>query len=333
MRKKLIDIIGATGTVFSTGFWMRRSITRWAWALLAGVLATQLSSCAWLDNKQRSITYRPTPGIPADFAGLRPGDQRIFLPVHADCSAPAQCPTASSSISTTNTNIHPEPQRIELWWLPHPDVEAPTLLYLHGTFRNLYQNLTKIDSLRAAGFAVLAVDYRGWGQSTFIVPSEATIMQDARLALAELQRRETRPAQRFIYGHSMGTGVAVEMASSLKAGTDYGGLILESAFTSFSDVARQVGFVGYLGAMINTERFESILKISKVNAPLLMLHGSADNTVPMVLGKQLFDAANEPKQWVPIAGGTHSRLNQEAPVQYQAAVTAFKTAVTLKNRP
>ena len=301
-------------------------------------LVVQSTGCASLDNKLRTLTYRPTPGIPADFTGLRAGDERYFVTIPAVCKAPAWCDTAtyaisssSSSSNSTSTKVNGTdtlPQRIEMWWLPHPDANAPTLLYLHGTFRTLYQNLPKIDSLREAGFAILAVDYRGWGLSTALTPSEPTIMQDARLALAELQRRELRPNHRFIYGHSMGTGVAVDLASSLQAKSDYGGLILESAFTSFSDIAKQVGVLGYLAALLNTERFESITKISKVRAPLLMMHGSLDTTVPMVLGKQLFDAANEPKQWVTFASGTHSRLNQEAPSQYQETVIGFRKMVT-----
>ena len=67
---------------------------------------------------------------------------------------------------------------LALWWLPHADPAAPTLLYLHGTFRNLYRNHPKMEALRAAGFSVLAVDYRGWGDSTAIVPSEKTILAE-----------------------------------------------------------------------------------------------------------------------------------------------------------
>ncbi len=320
VRKKIVHIIG----VVCGRFDKRWNAPLFGSAFLVCLLATQLTGCAWLDNKQRSITYRPTPGVPANFAGLRQGDQRYFLPVPSPCNTQAPCETASKANAVAQT----QPQQIEVWWLPHQDANAPTLLYLHGTFRNLYQNLHKIDALRAAGFAVLAVDYRGWGQSTAVTPSEASIMQDARLAFAEFQRRETRPTYRFIYGHSMGSGVAVDLASGLQAKADYGGLILESAFTSFSDIARQVGFVGYLASLLNTERFESINKIPKVNAPLLMLHGTLDTTVPLVLGKQLFDAANEPKQWVPIANGTHSSLNLEAPAFYQEAVMGFRAWVT-----
>ncbi len=118
--------------------------------ILLGLVAT--SGCAWLDVRQRQAIYRPTLGVPADFAGLQPADERYFVDIVAQAGSDSPA------------------QRIEMWWLPHPDKSAPTLLYFHGTFRNLYQNLPKITALRSAGFAVLAVDYRGWGQSSPITP-------------------------------------------------------------------------------------------------------------------------------------------------------------------
>lgn len=262
------------------------------------MLAT--SGCAWLDVRQRQLIYRPTPGIAVDFAGLRPGDARYFVNV----------PQAAA-------------QRVEIWWLPHANKNAPTLLYFHGTFRTLFENLHKIEALRDAGFAVLAVDYRGWGLSTPITPSEQTILQDAQVAWAELQQREPRASQRVIYGHSMGTGVAVDLASGLRARADYGALILESAFTSFPDVAREAGFLARCLVLLNNERFASVEKISRVQAPLLMIHGGLDTTIPIQLGKALFAAANAPKQWLTVEGGAHSDLNQVGQAQYQAALRGF----------
>ncbi|MDP2000840.1 MAG: alpha/beta fold hydrolase [Rhodoferax sp.] len=268
-----------------------------AWLLSA-------SGCAWMDNKQRLIIYRPTVGIPADFAELRVGDERYFVDV----------PNA----------LDTHPHRIQLWWLPHPDANAPTLLYFHGTFRNLFQNSRKIEALRDAGFAVLAVDYRGWGLSTPITPSEQTILKDADVAWTELQRREPRASQRVIYGHSMGSGVAVDLASRLRAPQDFGGVILESAITSFTDVAREAGLLARLAASFNNERFASIEKITSVHAPLLMIHGSADKTIPMHLGEKLFAAANPPKTWLTLERGNHSNLDSVDPDSYQAALKNFR---------
>ena len=257
--------------------------------------------------------------MPADFAGLRGGDERYFVNLPQGVTAALIPGTPGTPAGTASL------QRIEMWWLPHADASAPTLLFFHGTFRNLFENVHKIDSLRAAGFSVLAVDYRGWGLSTPITPSEQTILRDADVAWAELQRREPRAAQRVIYGHSMGSGVAVDLASRLRAGADYGALVLESALSSFSDVAREAGVLASLLSLANNERFASIEKISRVHVPLLMIHGSADTTIPVALGKKLFDAANPPKQWLVIEGGAHSDLDAIGKAQYQAALQDFKS--------
>ncbi len=267
------------------------------------LLLALTSGCAWLDAKQRQILYRPTPGVPGDFAGLRPGDLKYFV----------ELPTAAPETA----------QRIEMWWLPQQDRDAPTLLYFHGTFRNLYENARKIEALREAGFAVLALDYRGWGMSTPIAPSEQTILQDAELAWTELQRHQPVAARRVLYGHSMGSAVAVDLASRLHARGDYAALILESAFTSFPDVAQEAGLLASLIASLSNERFASVDKIATVDAPLLMIHGSADTTIPVALGRKLFAAARPPKQWVELEGGSHSDLDLVAHTQYQATLRAF----------
>ena len=270
--------------------------------LICGV-ATTLIGCAWFDAKQRELVFRATPGQPGNFPGLRAGDLAFTVDV----------PGAAAG---RNEQLH-------MWWLPNANAQAPTLLYLHGTFRNLYQNLPKIDALRDAGFAVLAVDYRGWGDSTPIVPSEATIYADANVAWAELVRRQGDPRKRVIYGHSMGSGVAVELASRRRVGSDYGALILESSFPRLPDVAKAVGVIGTIASWFASQEFDSAEKIKAVDAPILMLHGSADKTVPVELGRRLRDAAPKGTRWVEFEGGTHSRLHSDVPVLYQQALRSL----------
>ena len=272
-----------------------------------------MTGCAWLDVKQRLIIYRPTLGVPADFAGLRAQDQRYFVSVDNSATPPLS-PDAGRLDA---------PQQAEIWWLPHEEPGAPSLLYLHGTFRNLYQNVDKINALRQAGFSVLAVDYRGWGRSSAIVPSEKSIVQDAGLAWRELVKHEPDASRRVIFGHSMGSGVAVGLASRLEPKRDFAAVILESAFTSFSEVSWQAGLIAGVLANFNAERFDSLSRIASIRAPLLMIHGSADTTVPQVLGERLFAAAGQPKQWVSISGGTHSGLQKDAPDLYQATLREF----------
>jgi uncharacterized protein len=90
-------------------------------------------------------------------------------------------------------------------------------------------------------------------------------------------------------------------------------------------VAREAGFFARLLALFTHETFVSIEKIVQVHAPLLMLHGSLDTTIPIKLGKKLFAAANSPKEWLTIEGGAHSDLDLVDQAQYQAALQSFKT--------
>lgn len=274
------------------------------------LLALCLGGCAWLDAKQSQLALRPTPGrpasVPADDQLFRPGDERWLLPVP---------PTRIASAPALDASARPD--GLALWWLPNPDASAPTLLYLHGTFRNLYLNLPKINALRDAGFNVLAVDYRGWGDSTFIVPDEETIATDTRAAWAELQRRQPQADRRVIFGHSMGGAVAVRLASTLKWQHDYGALVVESSFSRMPDVAAEAGFWGRVAAGLTTLQFDALARMPLVDAPVLLLHGSADRTVPVALGRRLRDVALQAQpapgrvRWIEFPGGTHSQLHTE----------------------
>ena len=282
-------------------------------ALGLSVLGAALPGCAWIELKQRELALRPTPGRPAslppDAKLFRPGDERWLVPVAG--------PDGSDRADRTDGTE----QHLALWWLPHREPGAPTLLYLHGTFRNLYLNLPKIDALRSAGFSVLAVDYRGWGDSSPIVPSEATIAADAARAWAEMQRRQPQAGRRVIFGHSMGTAVAVRLAATLRGGTDhgadYGALVLESAFTRLPDVAREAGFWGRVAGSLITLEFDSLARIGAIDAPIVMLHGELDRTVPVALGRRLRDAAPPGVRWVEVAGGGHSQLHVQAAELYR----------------
>ena len=270
-------------------------------AVLA-LLAAGIAGCASLDEWQRNAVLRPTRAVPSSFTGLAPGDRTYFVPAG---------------------NPAPRDERVQIWWMPAGDARAPTLLYLHGTFRNLYHNYPKMLAIRAAGFSVLGVEYRGWGESSPLVPSEESIYADAEAGWRELVLRQPDPRLRVIYGHSLGGAVAVDLAAKKADGPGYGGLILESTFTSAPDLAYSASVFATPFAWLGGWQFDSLAKIGSVRAPVLVLHGTDDDTVPYALGRRLFDAAPEPKAFVDFAGGSHSQLHAEASARYREALAHF----------
>lgn len=274
-------------------------------ARLPGVVllvASLLGGCAWLDERVRTAVFRPSHDIPAEFTGLRAGDQTYFV---------------------LAGNPDPQDQRVQMWWMPAAGAGAPTLLYLHGTFRDLYYNYPKMLAIRDAGFSVLGVEYRGWGESTPLVPSEDSIYADAELGWRELVRRQPDPTLRVIYGHSLGGAVAVDLAAKKADGTRYAGLILESTFSSAPDLAATASIFAVPFAWLGGWGFDAQAKIAAVHVPILMLHGAADNTVPVELGHRLFDAAPEPKTFVEFDAGSHSQLHEDAPARYRSVLADF----------
>ncbi len=261
-----------------------------------------LAGCAALDEWQRKAVLRPTQAIPDSFKGLEPGDRTYFV---------------------SAGNPVPQDQRVQIWWMPARIPRAPTLLYLHGTFRNLYHNYPKMLAIREAGFAVLGVEYRGWGESSPLVPSEESIYADAESGWRELMRRQPDPGLRVIYGHSLGGAVAVDLAAKKADGPGYGGLIVESTFTSAPDLAAATSIFAAPFAWLGGWGFDSLAKIGSVRAPILVLHGTADDTVPFALGRRLFDAAPRPKTFAEFDGGSHSQLHAEPAARYREELAAF----------
>jgi uncharacterized protein len=281
---------------------IRRS-TVWLVTAVVALSAAGVPGCAWIDTQQRAKGYRPAPGTLADWKPITERDEAIWLdlpPAGGEGAAGAQA------------------QRLRAIWIPADDPAAPGVLYLHGTFRNVFQNRPKIAAIHAAGLSVLAVDYRGWGESTSLLPSEQSIMEDAEVAWIELTRRATKPDSRVIFGHSMGSGVAVELALRHREPLAYGALVVESGMTSMPEMVRDYGAIGVVLAPLVTQQFASIEKIGSIAAPKWFLSGTADKTVPSQQTQRLYDAAPGPKYLEMFEGGSHSGLHREFEQRYQA---------------
>ena len=171
------------------------------------------------------------------------------------------------------------------WWVP---ATAPTIgqvLLFHGNAGNIGDRVPHITLLAAAGFDVLAFDYRGYGRSAGR-PSEQGTYEDARAALAALPRRE-----RVIYlGESLGGAIALELAVHHPPD----GLILQSTFTGIREMARL--HYPFIPRALVPDAYPSLRLIRGLRAPLLILHGSRDDIVPLMDGEELYRAAPEPKR-------------------------------------
>jgi len=194
-----------------------------------------------------------------------------------------------------------EPVQLHAWWLGQPRPDAPVMLYLHGARFDIRGSLHRIQGLHALGFAVLGIDYRGFGKSSPALPSERMACEDARAAWAWLAA--THPgARRFIYGHSLGGAIAVQLATEV---ADTHGLIVEGTFTSIPEVFATMTWGWLPISTLITERFDSAARVPSVRAPLLVIHGSEDETIHPDLGRALFERATAPKRFLLVEGGSH----------------------------
>jgi len=236
-----------------------------------------------LDAKQREFIFMPHKGLtrtPADH-GLAYDD--IWLKAGRDGSE----------------------GRVHGWWIPAADPRAPAMLYLHGSRFNLGNNLFRIARLHQMGFSVLAIDYRGFGQSDGDLPSESQAYEDADLAWEELKRRMPDAARRLVYGHSLGGAVAIEL---MMHKPEAAALIVESTFTSIKDILSASPYWFLPAGLVLTQQFDSLSKISKVKVPVLFVHGTEDRWIPHSMSERLHAAATAPKRLLLVENGGHGNI-------------------------
>jgi len=193
-----------------------------------------------------------------------------------------------------------------LAWYHKAKPGYPTIVYFHGNGGNLANRASYFRLLSEAGFGVFGLDYRGYGASEGS-PSEEGFYQDAHAAMDYVRGTLSLAAnQIIIYGESIGTGVAVQIASEYPSAA----LILQSPFTSLEAIAWD-NYPWLPVHLLLKDRFDSLSKIANVHMPLLFFHGEQDNIVPIAAGKTLFAHALEPKEAVYYSDSGHNNLNNE----------------------
>jgi len=188
------------------------------------------------------------------------------------------------------------------WFAPPKKRNGKVIVLFHGNANSIAARAFKARYFLDAGYGVYLCEYRGFAPNAGN-PSEQGFYSDARAAVSFLKVQGYAPAQLVFYGESIGTGVAVEMAKEYPPAA----LILEAAYTSTLDVAKMRYFYVPVSLLMK-DRFDSLSKIGDIHAPLLALHGDADNVVPYRFGRQLFASANAPKTFLSFPGGGHVDL-------------------------
>jgi alpha-beta hydrolase superfamily lysophospholipase len=254
--------------------------------------------CASLDQKQREWIFQPSDRAWGGSASDAEGMDEVWIDFPSKVTG--------------------EASRLHALWLESdkPRAGAPVLLYLHGARWNVAGSAGRMRRLQDLGFAVLAIDYRGFGKSSPGLPSEETAYEDAKAAWDWLaEHRPDRP--RYIFGHSLGGAIAIDLASRVD---DEQGTIVEGTFTSIPDVASSFKW-GWLpvGPLI-TQRFSSIDKVAKLGSPLLVVHGANDSLIRSDLGQRLFDAATGKKKFVLVEGGSHHSTMYVGQARYREAI-------------
>jgi fermentation-respiration switch protein FrsA (DUF1100 family) len=204
--------------------------------------------------------------------------------------------------------------RLHGWYVHHPQARG-VLLFCHGNAGNITHRADAVRLLHdRVGLSVLVFDYRGYGRSQGR-PHESGVLADAAAARLWLAHRAgIEPSQVIVFGESIGGAVAVDLAANGGARA----LILENTFTSLPDVAAY--HFPLLPKWLLRTRLDSLAKIGRYHGPLLQSHGDPDSVVPFKFGKQLFDAANEPKQFLRYPGCDH---NDPRPPEYCDALARF----------
>jgi|SRR5438105_9288450 len=229
---------------------------------------------------------------------------------------------ASKGVGFEDVRIPIEHFALAGWWIPSTSGSSRVLLYLHGNGGNIGSNVEPAIRLSRIDPTVLIFDYRGYGKSSGPFPSEKRVYKDSEAAWQYLVRtRRVNPKDIFIYGHSLGSAVAIELAIHHP---EAGGLISESGFTSVLDVANQGGTLQLFPVrFILTEHFDSISKVLKLKIPVLFIQGLSDHVVPPAMAKALFEAAPKLKQLLLVPGADHEDCGIVGGKMYADAIRKF----------
>jgi len=252
-------------------------------AMLALLVGLYLVLAAYLYVRQRSFIYFPNT--------VRPTVSNVSVAGLREVALDA-----------------PDGLRLLAWYVP-PSKNKPVVLYFHGNGGTIADRADRLVTFARAGYGVLMPEYRGYGGNPG-TPSETAFFSDAEAAMDFLEREGTAESSVVVYGESLGTGVAVSVASRHQVRA----LVLDAPFTSVAAIAAEQFFFLPVKWMLK-DHFDSLSRIGDVRAPLLVIQGARDRVISPALGRHLFDSANEPKELRTDPEGNHSDLLERGAIK------------------
>jgi uncharacterized protein len=243
-------------------------------------------------------------------------DHFVFFPSDQDPgSAPVLAGVEGEDVMISTS----DGVRIHGWW-HEARGSVPVVLFFHGNAGTIGGRIPLAEAYLARGVSILMVDYRGYGRSEGR-PSEVGIYRDGEAALAWLLERGISGSRIVVHGRSLGGAVA----SHLVAGRDdVAGAILESSFTSLDEMARAA--YPFLPSFLFRRlrgHYDNRTRVRELQVPVLVVHGSRDRLVPTAMGRELYEAAPEPREWFEVLGADHNNAFTVGGAPYFDRLAAF----------
>jgi uncharacterized protein len=265
--------------------------------IFIGILLTlYIGACLFLYSLQTRLIFFPPSEITTTPAQVNLPYEEVWLPVSTG--------------------------KIHGWWIPASNPKAPVLLYFHGNGSNIGDCVNRALRFHQIGLSVMLIDYRGYGKSSGPFPNESLVYEDARTALNYLvETRKIASQNIFLFGESLGGAIAIETAVQHP---NLAGIIVESTFTSIRAVIDEEKLYPIFPIdLILTQRFNSLAKIRLLKVPILIIHGTGDETIPAKMSQQLYDAAPEPKQLLLVPEADHNNVALVGGIEYLQTIEAF----------
>jgi uncharacterized protein len=267
--------------------------------LLTFVFVIYAVVCGYFYFEQDQMTFpAPTEYAPATPADVGIPFEDLHIPVNAS-------------------------EQIHAWWTPASPVTDKVLLVFHGNGYVLEQAaMAELIPLHSLGTNLLMIDYRGYGSSSHRAPNERRVYEDGRAAITYLTVQRKVPSRDIIFlGRSIGTGPATEMA---KEHPEAGGLILISAFTSTTDIAKTIWYLRpFPLALLSHNQFDNLSKMDAVHIPVFITVGTADRLTPPAMAQALFERANQPKRLYLSPGADHDDMMDTGVDTLEDQIRAF----------